>query len=350
MAKNYTHKDFDHPPVETIDSFYDGLSKVWLPAMKADELNEGEAKSVKLLGREILVTKMDDNIVSMPNFCPHFQAKLSDGTVERLCSTFERVVRCRYHGWAFNAKGECVEIPQLEDGQEIPKAAHLTTYKTQIGHDLVWVCLDGDPKTTIPMFPETETPDMVPTPIQYSEPWDGSMVRMMLSVLDDYHFPWLHEGILGTRDKPMPPKRNITWNGHELTSAFQSFQPSNVTNAVNGDKDGSIVNYQMIVNMPNIIRLVKENDDGGKYVVHFYPHPISYDKTGLFWKVTRNYDTDLEGEKKILEMESFIQSQDRGHVGLQKPWLMPPTPVKGADDALVSYLQGLKEFGISPRI
>lgn len=350
MVKNYTHKNFETPPEETVDAFYNGLSKVWLPVIKADELNEGEAKSVKILGREILMAKLDDNVVSLPNFCSHFQAKLSDGTVERLCGTFERVVRCRYHGWAFNAKGECVEIPQLQDGQEIPKAAHLQTYKTTIGHDLVWVCLDGDPKTEIPTFPETLDDGMIATPIQYSEPWDGSMVRMMLSVLDDYHFPWLHEGVLGTRDKPMPPVRDITWNDNELTSSFQQFQPSNVTNAVNDGKDGSIVNYKMIVNMPNIIRLVKENDDGGRYVVHFYPHPISHDKTGLFWRVTRNYDTGPEGEAKILEMESFIQSQDRGHVGLQKPWLMSPTPLKGADDALVSYLQGLKKFGIAPGI
>ena len=350
MSKDYTHENFYTPPQDMIHSYYEGLSRVWLPAVKASDLNEGEAKSVTLLGREILVTKLDDRISAMPNFCPHFQARLSDGTVERLCNTFERVVRCQYHGWAFNADGQCVEIPQLEEGQEIPKAAHLKTYRSEISHDIVWVCLNGDPVNGIPTFPETLEDGMVTTPIQYSDPWNGSLVRMVMSVLDDYHFPWLHEGVLGTRDKPMPPKRTITWTGNELKSEFDAFQPSNVTNAIDGEREGSNVHYQMIVNMPNIIRLVKENEDGGKYVVQFFPQPISYEKTALFWKVSRNYDTSPEGEAKIIEMESFIQSQDRGHVGLQKPWLMPPTPIKGADDALVSYLSGLKKFGISPRI
>ena len=350
MSKNYTHKNFQSPPEDMIDAYYDGLSKVWLPVAPVGELQEGTAKSITILGREIMLAKLDEQIVAMPNFCPHFQAKLSEGTVERLCGTFERVVRCQYHGWAFNAKGECVEIPQLEDGQKIPKAANLDTYKTKIGHDLIWVCLDGEPENDLPVFPECDGADMALTPMQYSEPWNGSMVRMMLSVLDDYHFPWLHEGVLGTRDKPMPPKRQITWDGNTLTSAFQAFQPSNVTNAVDGNRDGSNVDYQMIVDMPNIIRLVKKNEDGGLYVVQFFPVPLSFDKTALFWRVARNYDVGLEGDKKIVDMEKFIQSQDRGHVGMQKPWLMPPTPIKSADDALVSYLSGLKKYGISPRI
>ena len=196
----------------------------------------------------------------------------------------------------------------------------------------------------------TMSKDMVATPIQYSNPWDTSMIRMILSILDDYHFPWLHEGILGTRDEVMPPKRTLTWQGNDLTSSFQTFQPRNVTNDLGSQQDGVVVRYEMIVNMPNIIRIIKENEGGGKYVVHFYPHPISYDKTGLFWKVTRNYDVGSDGDKRILDMEYFIQSQDKELIEKQKPWLLPHTPIKGADDALVAYLHGLKQFGISPRI
>ena len=62
-----------------------------------------------------------------------------------------------------NGKGECVEIPQLQKGQTIPKVAHIQTFKTDIKHDLVWVCLDGNSITDIPSFSETETLDMVQT-------------------------------------------------------------------------------------------------------------------------------------------------------------------------------------------
>jgi len=350
MSRDFAALSQKGPSVDIINSYYNGLSNVWIPALKPDDLSEGQSKSVQLLGQDILFAKMEGEIIAMPDLCPHFQAKLSQGTVENLCGSFESVVRCKYHGWAFNKKGECVEIPQLTDGKDIPKAANIKTYMTKISHDLVWVCASGAPKDAMPYFPETHAEDMVATPMQYSEPWNSSLVRMMLSVLDDYHFPWLHEGVLGTRDKPEPPKRKITWNGNEMTSAFQTIQPGNVTNTTSGNSNGSVVNYQMIVNMPNIIRLVKESEDGGKYVVHFYPQPISYDKTALFWRVTRNYDTGLDGEQKILEMERLIQSQDKELVGRQRPWLMPPTPIKGADDALTSYLQGLKKYDISPRI
>lgn len=350
MTKKYTHENFDRPSEDMIDTYYESLSKVWLPTMKTEDLLEGHAQSVKLLGREIMIAKLDDEIVAMSNFCPHFQAKLSEGTVEELCGSFEKVVRCRYHGWAFNSKGQCVEIPQLKKGQKIPKAAQIETYKTAIKHDLIWVSLDGNPMTTIPNFPETETPDMVQTAMQYSSPWSTSLVRMVMSALDDYHFPWLHEGILGTRDKPMPPERTITITGNELKSEFTQYQPSNVTNSVNDKDEGSHVNYQMIVDMPNIIRLVKENEDQGRYVVQFFPQPITFDQTAIFWRVSRNYDISPEGEQKIIELERFIQSQDKEHVGSLKPWLMDPTPIKGADDALMAYLKGISKFGMSSKI
>lgn len=40
------------------------------------------------------------------------------------------VLECRYHGWQFNAKGDCIANPQ-SDG---PARACLTLYPTQVWH------------------------------------------------------------------------------------------------------------------------------------------------------------------------------------------------------------------------
>lgn len=82
MGKGYTNNNFQSPPDDLIEGYYDGLSKVWLPVLSLNELDEGAAKPVTLLGREVLMTKLDGNITAMPNYCSHFQERLSDGTVE----------------------------------------------------------------------------------------------------------------------------------------------------------------------------------------------------------------------------------------------------------------------------
>jgi hypothetical protein len=86
-------------------------------------------------------------------------------------------------------------------------------------------------------------------------------------------------------------------------------------------------------------------------VVHFYACPIAYNKTGLFWRVTRNYDFGPEAEERIVEMEKLIQSQDQAHISTQRPWIMSPTPIKRVDESLGAYLQMVKQnFGIIPRL
>ena len=52
--------------------------------------------------------------------CPHRRAPLSAGTVE------DGVLRCPYHGWAFDGSGGCVDIPAVGTEGRIPSRARLT--------------------------------------------------------------------------------------------------------------------------------------------------------------------------------------------------------------------------------
>ncbi|KAF5825433.1 accelerated cell death 1, partial [Dunaliella salina] len=44
--------------------------------------------------------------------CPHRLAPLSEGRIEG------DALQCSYHGWKFNCRGACIQIPQIDD----PKA------------------------------------------------------------------------------------------------------------------------------------------------------------------------------------------------------------------------------------
>ena len=333
-----------------ITSYNEGLSQYWHPVMRAEDLLIRQSQLVKLLDKDVLLCRLDGKIAALSNLCRHFQASLSDGNIEIGCERYSgEFVRCAYHGWAFNGAGECVDIPQLPKDKRIPPAARIEAYEVQEKFGLIWVCLSSSPRRSLPDFPECDSTSMAATPIQYTEPWPSSVFRMVQSALDDYHFPWLHEGVLGSRDRPQPPSRIITQTEYQIHSQFVAIQPANVTNSTASSDDSSAVDYEMIVDLPNIIRLIKKNS-GGLYVVCFFPTPISYDRTGIFWRVFRTYDLGVEGDARIVEMEKFIQSQDRSHVGKQKMWAMNSFPLAGADDAIVAYLKGLENLGLPSRL
>lgn len=342
------------PNDEVVEKYYESLSPYWHPVARVYDVEPRKIIRTEILGKEIIVVRLDGKIAVLDDLCRHFQAKLSDGVIEANCPKYSgEVVRCRYHGWAYKNDGECVDIPQLPEGKRIPKAARVKSYHVRIEHDLVWVCLTDKPEFDIPKFPETASNDMVNTAAQYSSPWKCSIVRMILSALDDYHFPWLHEGVLGSRDNVTHPKRDISRNGMELKSTFSTTQPRNVTNSEAlgaSENNESIVFYEMIVSMPNVIRLIKRSGDGNIYVVMFYPTPKTYNETGIFWSVSRNYATSRADEESIVNFESFVQSQDKVLVSNQRPWLQNAMPVAGADDALIEYLKWIKELNIPNQI
>lgn len=94
-------------------------------AAKADELHDGEMKSVKTDdGQTILLVRIGDEYRAFAGHCPHYGAPLADGA-----HSDERLV-CPWHHAAFNIEtGDDIEPPALD---------HLEKYQVSIkGEDVV---------------------------------------------------------------------------------------------------------------------------------------------------------------------------------------------------------------------
>jgi phenylpropionate dioxygenase-like ring-hydroxylating dioxygenase large terminal subunit len=336
------------PPIDDIDSYYRSLENYWHPVLLSAQLTSEAPVRISLLGRDLVLARLGAQLSAMRDLCRHFQARLSDGTLEEFIDpSGERhsVVRCRYHGWAYRHDGQCIHIPQLGGDKSPAKSARVEVFEIAEMHGLIWVCL-GSPVSDIPRFPECEEIGMVGTPINQSPAWKCSLPRLILSALDDYHFPWLHDGLLGSRDDALPPERNIFREGSDLISDFQVNQPPNVTNSKSINVSSvSVVSYRMQIHMPNVMRLIKRSN-AGIYVVFFFPYPISFNETGLFYRVVRNYAVSNHDDTRILAFEAMVQSMDAPVVSNQRPWLQTPYTIKGADDALVEYRKWCSELSI----
>jgi 5,5'-dehydrodivanillate O-demethylase len=80
--------------------------------------------------------------------CPHRQTSLYIGWVE------EDRIRCFYHGWAFDGRGQCVEMPA--ESASYAAKVKIRAYPVQEYLGLVFAYLgDGEPPP-LPRFPELE--------------------------------------------------------------------------------------------------------------------------------------------------------------------------------------------------
>ncbi|MEB3161257.1 MAG: aromatic ring-hydroxylating dioxygenase subunit alpha [Synechocystis sp.] len=64
--------------------------------------------------------------------CPHRQVKLSEGRV------VGNHLECAYHGWQFDAQGNCAHIPYFDQGKKLPPC-QLRTYPVQEKDGFIWL-------------------------------------------------------------------------------------------------------------------------------------------------------------------------------------------------------------------
>ncbi|MCU0902658.1 MAG: aromatic ring-hydroxylating dioxygenase subunit alpha [Tabrizicola sp.] len=349
--------DIEAPSQQAISAFYDGMRPFWHPVLWESDLAEGKLLRVELLGVGIVLARLDGKVAALRDLCRHFQARLSLGEVVGLEGG--EAVMCPYHGWAYGADGICKRIPQLAAGRQIPPAARVDAYRVSIRYGLIWVCM-AEPVYDIPDYPERDDPAFRTVTIVEKEASKTSSIRMIMGTLDDTHFPWVHEGILGNRDAPAPPDHTVWRDGRYLMLQYDTDQPPSLVStdmsAGGGLSKGSVkIRYTDHVGMPNVIRLVKDSD-AGRYVVWLATCPNSYNRTTNFWAFSRNYDLSPASDAAYESLSAHVRSQDKPIVESQRPWLLPPfwtgleMPLTPGDKPLMAYQKWLEELGIVTRI
>jgi vanillate O-demethylase monooxygenase subunit len=350
------HQAEDRPSDEAIHGFRTGMAPFWHPVCEVGDLADGGLVPVRLLGRRLVIARLDGAVVALPDMCRHFQARLSLGEVVAVDGA--QAVQCPYHGWAFGRGGRCVRIPQLAAGRPIPARADLPAFQTAERYGLVWVCLAENPAAPPPEFPEFDAPGFRIHRLREEQPMRTAATRMIMGTLDDTHFPWVHEGILGDRDRPEPPDHRVAREGFELVTRYEMEQPANRMTA-DVSRGGIVappkVRYAVHVHMPTAIRIAKETPDG-RYVVWLACCPADWDETRNFWIFARNYDLSPESDRAFLEMSAHVREQDRPVIESQRPWLTPPfwsgvsMPIGPADLPLMEYQNWIQELQISTAV
>lgn len=113
----------------------DLLRQFWLPALLSEELpeNDGPPVRVKLLGEELVAFRDSEGKVGLLSaYCPHRRAELYLGRNEG------SGLRCAYHGWKFDVRGNCTDIPTDDCGPDVLKRMGTTAYETREHGGIVW--------------------------------------------------------------------------------------------------------------------------------------------------------------------------------------------------------------------
>ncbi len=108
----------------------------WHPVARSADVAE-DPVGIRVLGGRWLLARLDGQLVSFVDRCPHRDVPLSTGWIS--CFENRMVLSCAYHGWSFAADGACIDIPftdrsDIPDWLRLPGPAALTER-----YGLVWM-------------------------------------------------------------------------------------------------------------------------------------------------------------------------------------------------------------------
>src|SRR5262245_99601 len=101
------------------------LRRYWWPVGFSQELTS-KPVPVRHLGEDFVLFRDGSGKVGMlDRACPHRRASLELGRCE------QRGIRCCYHGWLFDADGQCLEMPAEPPGSRLFEEVKTRSAKIQ---------------------------------------------------------------------------------------------------------------------------------------------------------------------------------------------------------------------------
>ena len=126
------------------------MRQYWIPAALSSEfVADGDPVRLMLLGEQLIGFRDTNGKVGvMDHRCPHRCASLFFGRNE------EGGIRCVYHGWKFDADGNCLDMANVPPHQDFKHKVHAKAYRTAERAGLIWVYM-GD-QNKVPVLPDLE--------------------------------------------------------------------------------------------------------------------------------------------------------------------------------------------------
>jgi phenylpropionate dioxygenase-like ring-hydroxylating dioxygenase large terminal subunit len=165
-----------------------GLEGMWYPICQSARIKSGPIGLTRL-GRDIVVWRDSAGKVRVhDDRCLHRGAKLSVGEV------VNGNLRCAYHGWCYDASGQCISIPTSQTAQtKLAPRLKLASFESQERAGLVWAYLsENNSRTTPPLVIPEELEDAAYSGFICEAEWKANWILVLENLADPMHGPFLH--------------------------------------------------------------------------------------------------------------------------------------------------------------
>ena len=319
----------------------------WYPVTFLEDLSRESPTAFTLYDEPLMLfVDGDQKIVCLRDRCAHRAARLSDGKI------VDGRIECLYHGWQYDASGQCVRIPQLPDSLKIPPKACVRRYPVAVRRGMVFIWAGAPERADESLIPATdklEDPAVTTVDFQMDLPYDQSY--LIENVIDLAHIHIAHDGMRGggMRAAAKPIEFDVLDNSIKgIRSAFKTM----------GMPQSTVLNRALVEFIaPNLIRYTSEYRDTSLIAgLDLYSLPSGKSRCRLLYRKYSNFTSWRERWKPrwlehwtqctILEQDMGVVIGQHEHIEraqgrLGDLWC----PIRTSDRLVIEYRKWLDRFG-----
>ena len=185
--------DFAHTGPGTLAGRY--MRMFWQPVYLAEELRPGRAVPIRIMNENFTLYRGAEGLPHLLAFrCAHRGTQLSTGWVEG------DNLRCFYHGWLYDASGQCVQQPA--EPEPFCERVRVRGYPTREYQGLIFAFFGEGHPPELPLFPELEG-DGVLHVRTYT--WPCNYFQSVENNLDASHVGFAHHHPEAGHEQPSRP-------------------------------------------------------------------------------------------------------------------------------------------------
>ncbi|MSR13292.1 MAG: aromatic ring-hydroxylating dioxygenase subunit alpha [Gammaproteobacteria bacterium] len=149
----------------------------WYPVARSTEVKPGKASAARFAGEPIvLVRGKGGRVFALEDRCAHRQIPLHVGEV------LEDGIKCGYHGWTYNDRGDCVNIPYFDQGGL--RANKIRAYPCREAYGLIFIFPGDVTRADTTRFPDIPSAS------------DKRYKTRYLNRQVDCHYTFMHENLM----------------------------------------------------------------------------------------------------------------------------------------------------------
>lgn len=249
----------------------------WYAACRSDDLRDGPIARTVFDQPLVLFREAGGAAAALLDRCPHRNAPLSLGSIDE-----QGRLACLYHGWRFDGRGACKEVPGLLERAEIgPRAVPAFAVREQDGFVWVWPRAGAEPKGEPIRIPRCDDPAYVVIVREYDV--ECTMHAALENALDVPHTAFVHRGdFRGKGSREIEAVRRRIPGGIEV-----EYKGEPPLSGATHDEDGRPIaseHWDRFL-LPSVAQ-VEYKTSAGRHLITTLPHTPVSDFRTRFWSVS----------------------------------------------------------------